>query len=541
MKGASMVLCAGDDDFAVDDDLPSAPGPRSQAALIDFLKRTLSADGRCRRIDTHAASIFLAGDRAWKLKRAVRFPYLDFSTPDNRRAALDAELRLNRRTAPGLYLAVHPITWAGAGFAIDGAGEPVDWILEMRRFPDDALLSDVADRVGLDGGLMIRLADRIQSFHQQAEPIVRESGAKDIARVIDGNADSLAGFGALFGEDRIADLLAVQRGACARHAGALDNRGRKGSVRCCHGDLHLANVALIDGEPVLFDCLEFDEALSTTDTLYDLAFLLMDLWHRNLRHEANLVFNRYIDVSGDEDGVRLLPLFISLRATVRAHVLAATAERKTSPADVTEAKRYFDFAQAVMRHSDSALTAVGGLSGTGKSAVAREVGGDFGGAPGARILRSDVLRKRLAGVAPEERLSPAFYSSFANRVVYDLLDDYARHHLSFARFVIVDAVFAGEDERRQIAQAAAHAHLPFVGCWLEASERRRLERVEQRSTDASDADSGVVKLQSARHVPPPAGWHRIDADAPLRDVAAAVRTAMKQELDGMPGPIPTCA
>lgn len=536
-----MVLSTGDGGFTVDGDLPSGDGPQSQAALVDFLERTLSTDGRCQRIDTHAASIFLAGDRAWKLKRAVRFPYLDFSTPDNRRTALDAELRLNRRTAPGMYLAVHPVARAGAGFAIDGAGEPVDWILEMRRFPDDALLSDIADRVGLDGGLMIRLADRIQSFHQQAEPMVRESGARDIARVIDGNGDSLAGYGALFGENRISDLLSAQRSACAHHAAALDGRGRKGWVRHCHGDLHLANVALIDGEPVLFDCLEFDEELSTTDTLYDLAFLLMDLWHRNLRREANLVFNRYIDVSGDEDGVRLFSLFISLRATVRAHVMAATAKRKASPSDAAEAKRYFELAEAMMRHSDAALIAVGGLSGTGKSTVAREVGGDFGGAPGARILRSDVLRKRLAGVAPEERLSQALYSSFANRAVYDLLDDYARHHLSFARFVIADAVFAGDDERRQVAQAAAHAHVPFVGCWLEASEGRRLERVGRRSADASDADSGVVKLQSARHVPEPTGWHRIDADAPLHDVAAAVRMAARRELNGMPGTSPTRA
>lgn len=536
-----MILCAGNDDFTFDDDVPSADGLQAQSALIDFLERTLSTDGRCRRIDTHAASVFLAGDRAWKLKRAVRFPYLDFSTSEFRRAALEAELRLNRRTAPEMYLAVHPIARTDIGFTIDGAGEPVDWILEMRRFPDNALLSDVAERGELDSALLIRLADRIHLFHDQAEPIVRQSGAMDIAWVIDGNADSLGGFGAVFGERRIADLLAAQRNACARHAGILDSRGRKGWVRHCHGDLHLANIALIDGDPVLFDCLEFDEQLSTTDTLYDLAFLLMDLWHRNLRAEANIVFNRYIDVSGDEDGVRLLALFVSLRATVRAHVMAATAERTASPEDAAVAKLYFELAEATMRPGDAALIAIGGLSGTGKSTVARAVGGDFGDAPGARILRSDVLRKRLAGVPPEERLSPAFYSPFANRVVYDLLDDYARYHLSYGRFVIADAVFGGDEERLRIARVAVHARVPFVGCWLEASERRRLERVERRSADASDANSGVVKLQSARHVPEPVGWHPIDADVPLPVLSSAVRAAVKQTLEEVPGAATTGA
>jgi aminoglycoside phosphotransferase family enzyme/predicted kinase len=530
-----MILCAGNDDFTFDDDVPSDDGPQSQRGLIDFLERTLSADGKCRRIDTHAASVFLAGDRAWKLKRAVRFPYLDFSTSELRRAALEAELRLNRRTAPDLYLAVHPIARTGIGFAIDGAGEPIDWILEMRRFPANALLSDVAKRGELDSALLIRLADRIHSFHRQAEPIVRQSGAMDIACVIDGNAASLAGFGAVFGERRIADLLAAQHNVCDRHVRILDDRGRQGWVRHCHGDLHLANVALVSGDPVLFDCLEFDEHLSITDILYDLAFLLMDLWHRNLRCEANILFNRYIDVSGDEDGVRLLALFISLRATVRAHVMAATAERTASPEDAAEAKLYFELAEAMIRTGDAALIAIGGLSGTGKSTVARAVGGHFGDAPGARILRSDVLRKRLAGMAPEARLSPAFYSPFANRVVYDLLDDYARHHLSYGRFVIADAVFAGEEERLQIARAAVHAHVPFVGCWLEASEHRRLERVEKRPADASDADAGVVKLQSTRHVPEPIGWHRIDAGVPLSAVSGAVRAVVRRALDVVPG------
>ena len=285
--------------------------PQSQAALIDFLGRTLAANGDYRRIDTHAASIFLAGERAWKLKRAVRFPYLDFTTPERRRVALDAELRLNRRTAPDIYLAVHPVAPVDGGFVIDGPGEPVDWLLEMRRFPDGATLGEIAQQNALDDNLMRELADRIDAFHRQAKAVARENGAAEVAHVIEGNAESLARYATLFGEERVAGLLDAQRRACARHAAVLDLRGRKGHIRHCHGDLHLANIALVEGQPVLFDCLEFDEELATTDTMYDVAFLLMDCWHRGLRTAANLVFNRYVDLSADEDGVRLLP---------RAHV-----------------------------------------------------------------------------------------------------------------------------------------------------------------------------------------------------------------------------
>jgi len=301
-------------------------------------------------------------------------------------------------------------------------------------------------------------------------------------------------------------------------------------VRHTHGDLHLANIALIDGEAVPFDCLEFDDELATTDILYDLAFLLMDLWHRCLGTEANLVFNRYIDVSGDEEGVRLLGLFLSLRAAIRAHVLAATAEQTKSAADIAEARGFLRLAEAVLGPQPVALVAIGGLSGSGKSAVARAIGGEFGAAPGARILRSDVLRKRLAGIEPETRLSESFYTPLASRAVYDLLADCAGRHLAAGTFAIADAVFSETEERARIARPAIHEHVPFVGCWLETSQANRLARVGGRSKDASDADARIVQMQSARHTQSPRSWRRIAADAPLALVAGATCAYVKQTL-----------
>lgn len=513
-------------------EVPRSPKPviASQADVVAFLERKLSDGHPCKRIDTHAASVFLAGDRAWKLKRAVRYPYLDFSSPARRRAVLEAELQLNRRTAPDLYLAVHPIVRTAAGLQIGGGGEPVDWLLEMRRFPDDALLDTIARKGSFDPQMLISLADRIHAFHASAEAVIRVHGADDVRHVIQGNAESLKRFEWLFGQRQIAKVIDAQQSLCRRHGALLDARSREGRVRHTHGDLHLANIALIDGAAVPFDCLEFDDALATTDILYDLAFLLMDLWHRGLRTETNLVFNRYIDVSGDEGGVRLFGLFLSLRATIRAHVLAATAEQTQSAADIAEARGFLTLAEAVLEPRPVALVAIGGLSGSGKSAVARAIGGAFGAAPGARILRSDVLRKRLAGVEPEARLPESFYTPLASRTVYDLLADCIGRHLAAGTFTIADAVFSEAEERARIARAAVHPHVPFVGCWLEASRANRLDRVSGRSNDASDADAGVIHLQSARHTTSPRSWRHIAADASLATVAEATFAYVKQVL-----------
>jgi len=513
---------------------PAEPGKSSQAELLAFLGRELSRQGAYRRIQTHAGSIFLAGDKAWKLKRAVRYPYLDFSTPERRRAALEAEFRLNRRTAPDLYLGVHPIIRTPTEFRIGGDGEPIDWVLEMRRFPDDALLDTIACKHRLDMQMLTRLTDRIHRFHESVPPVLRARAAADFQRVIEGNGESLRRLNGVVGHERIGKLIKAQQDLRHRHSALLNARGRHGRVRHTHGDLHLANIALIDGEAVPFDCLEFDDELATTDVLYDLAFLLMDLWHRGLRCEANLVFNRYIDVSADEDGARLLALFMSVRATIRAHVLAAAAEQADESEKLAEAREFLTLAETLLRCSPIALVAIGGLSGSGKSAIARAIGGRLGTPPGARIIRSDVLRKRRAGVPPEQRLPESCYSGRANRTVYKMLADCAVRHLAEGTFVIADAVFSNADDRAPVERAAASAKVPFIGCWLNASEANRLARVGGRSADASDADASVVKLQSAHETSTPRHWMPISADGALPVVADATLASVEQAIGRRP-------
>lgn len=366
---------------------PGAGSPEPQADVVAFLEQGTAFEAVApRRIDTHCASIFLSGDRAWKLKRAVRFGYLDFSPADRRREALESELRLNRRTAPQLYRAVHPIMQAPDGkLSIGGTGLAVDWLLEMQRFPDDALLDQMAERSQLDERLLMRLADRIIAFHATAEILTTGEGATRFRGFVEGNIASMAAFPEILESEQTNLLRARLLHLTGEMAPLLDARGQSGRVRHVHGDLHLANIALVDGEPTLFDCLEFSAELATIDVLYDLAFLLMDLWHRDLRTEANLVFNRYLDLSPeDEQGIALMPLFLSTRAAIRAHVLAAQSMRGGRDRVLADlAQSYLDLSLALTQPGLPRLVSVGGLSGTGKSSLARLLGGGIGRAPGA--------------------------------------------------------------------------------------------------------------------------------------------------------------
>lgn len=507
-------------------------GPEGeQTAVLAFLRGegTFAAGETAREIDTHAASIFLGGNRAWKLKRAVRFGYLDFSTIDKRRDALRAELLLNRRTAPELYLDVVAITRDSAGhLLIGGTGEPVDWLLRMRRFPDDALLVRLAEQGVLGFDILTRLAGRIVGFHADGEIAHCENAAARFKAVIDGNAASLANFPETLVPKTASSLCDMQRSSASALSTLLDDRGRAGRVRHAHGDLHLANIAMFDGEPTLFDCLEFSTELATIDVLYDIAFLIMDLWQRGMRTEANVVFNRYLDLSAaDEGGVALMPLFVSVRATVRAHVMAAQAVRAgNDPGLVAQARAYLDVAMAAMDAVQPHLVAIGGFSGTGKSSLARSIGGDIGRVPGARILRSDVLRKRLAGVAPETRLAASTYTAAAADRVYEALDAAALAMLASGQAVIADAVFVPPAEREAIENVAKSASCRFDGVWLMASDRTRQTRITQRRADASDADAKVALAQSHLDIGDLSTWRSLSADGALDAGVADLRALL---------------
>lgn len=503
--------------------MPALP---DQSGTIAFLSRpeTYGVPGPVERIDTHAAIVFLAGDRAFKLKRAVRYPYLDFSTAKRRCAVCAAELALNRRTAPELYLAVRRIGRLPDGALALDAGETVDCVVEMRRFPADCLLDAMAREGRLEPALVRDLADAVARFHDAAE-IADGAGAARVRAVIEGNRASMAALPpGLIRPDQRERWYQGGLILLGSLVDLLDRRAAAGKVRHCHGDLHLANICLWQGRPTLFDCLEFDPELARTDVLYDLAFLLMDLWQRGLHAEASLLFNRYCDMRDETDGLPALPLFLSLRAAVRAHVNASAAASQQDDARRREklvaAHEYLAAALAFLSPQHPCLIAIGGLSGTGKSTLAARLAPRVGGAPGARWLRTDVLRKRLAGLAPEARLPAGAYTKEASDTVYRHLVDEAGRTLRAGRSVIADGVLADPYERAAIAAVARATGVPFVGLWLEAPPDVMRTRVRTRTGDASDADASVVDRQLGYDLGTLAPWQPISAAGSPEEVLA---------------------
>ncbi len=497
-----------------------------QNETIGFLGSSQAFGGgeKAKVISTHISTVLLLGPHAFKLKRAVKLPYIDLSTPELRLAMCERELRLNRRTAPELYQAVHRITREPNGdLALNGQGELVDAVLEMKRFDDELLFDRLAQQGRLTSTDMAGLASALAELHRLAEVSPDEQGARRVERVLAVNERAFAAAGILpVGE--VEEVNAACRAALARHAALLDERAREGKVRLGHGDLHLRNICLIEDRPVLFDCLEFDEDLATTDILYDLAFALMDLWHRGLEACANALFNRYLDVAGDETGLSLLPFFMAIRAAVRAHVAAADSARAPTER-LAEAQAYLRLCRELLAARPPVLVAVGGYSGSGKSTVAAGIAPALGPAPGARIAASDRIRKRLCGVAAETRLSPEGYTDEVSERTYGEMARIAGNAIAQGHAAIADAVFDRQAARERVAEVAQRVGVPFRGLWLEAPERVLVERVAARRGDPSDATPDIVMHQLARKGAA-SEWTKLASRGERKAVVAAALAAI---------------
>lgn len=498
-----------------------------QSAVLKLLGSAATYDGdvtEVERVDTHGAIIFLAGARAYKIKRAVAYPYMDFSTLEKRRESCRREMEINSRTAAGLYLDVVPVTQDPGGLALGGSGEAVEWVLVMRRFDQQNLLSERAAAGKLTAETMIALADAVARFHAAAEERRDPAaGAEATAWVVRENGEEFAERADLFDPEAARRLTAGALAAVERHRTLLDGRAEGGEVRLCHGDLHLRNVVLLDGQPTLFDAIEFNDAIACIDVFYDLAFLLMDLDQRGLRPFANLVLNRYLQQRDDLAALPLLPLYLSMRAAVRAKVAAsleAVAERddkKTKQRD--EAATYFQCAEDYLAPPPPRLVAVGGLSGSGKTTLARSLSPQIGAAPGALHLPSDVLRKQLAGVQELQPLPAAAYTAEANTAVYAELERRAAQGLAAGHAVVVDAVFARPEERAGIEAVARQAGCGFTGLWLTADRSVLTARVQGRRGDASDADAKVVQQQLTYDLGS-ITWQQLPAGRPACELTA---------------------
>lgn len=473
-----------------------------QSEVFDFLVRPSSWPAQTSPvevIETHGACVFLAGEDVLKVKRAVRLPYLDFSTLDARRHYCEREIALNKGGANGIYRDVVAITREPSGaLAIAGHGTPVEWAVRMWRFSQDDLLKNVVHQGPLQLAVADELADAVFRYHAGAARA--RASAENILEVAQGVLSSLDRAAAPGLRPHLTQLKASLRNHLSRTFALRAERAHAGFVRRCHGDLHTGNIVLWRGKPVLFDALEFDEKLATTDTLYDLAFLLMDLDRQGSRATANAVMNRYLwrtRTSLDIKGLRALPLFLGLRAAIRTLVAfdRAATDAQHAAGTGAQAEQSLTLALRLLNPVPPRLIAVGGLSGTGKTTLARVLAPDVGPAPGALHLRTDMERKALAGVEPETRLPASSYTKAVSTAIYEHIFERARIALEAGHAVIADAVFADIAERLAIEAVAKRAGVPFTGLWLEADRTTLTARVDARVGDASDATAEVVAQQ----------------------------------------------
>lgn len=471
-----------------------------------------------RAIETACARVYLAGELAFKVKRRVELGYLDYSTLDLRHWALERELSFNRAAASDIYRAVRRVTRApDGGLELDGAGETVEFALEMRRFDEHAVLA--AQPWAVDGPLADALGRTVAGFHADAPIRPNGGGGKALKYTIDSNAQLLRGLAARLGAERVEQAAAATDAEYHRLEPLLDARRAAGFGRHCHGDLHLGNILLEDGRPILFDCIEFNDVLSEIDVQYDLAFLLMDLQFRRRSDAAVRALSAYFDQAarswGDElrAGMAALPLMLSVRAAVRAHVCAYSG-------DDAGAVAYLDAAIAHLTPVAPSLAAVGGLSGAGKSTFARLIAPGLGASPGAVVLRTDEIRKRLLGVAPDARLSSAVYSPAFYQDVYDTVFADARALLAAGRAVVLDATFIQPELRARAQALAAELGVAFHGVWLEAAPDILAARIDGRSGDASDATRATLQMQLDRDIGE-VTWTHVDASGPAADSAEA--------------------
>jgi len=425
-------------------------GPGDQAAVERFLSRPESyglPHAPVERIETHCSLIFLVGEHAFKLKRAIVFSSLDYTTVAQRARACRAEIALNQGAAPDIYLGVRSINRGADGtLAFNGPGPAIDWVVVMRRFDQADLFSAMAETGRLTTDLMRRLGAEIARLHQATAITPGFGGQAGIQAAIENNRRELLRIGHLLDGAGLDALHARTSAALGEVAALLDQRRAAGKVRRCHGDLRLANICLFNGRPTLFDSIEFSDDIGCIDVLYDLAFLLMDLLVGGMPDLANAVFNSYLDHTGETEGLRALPLFLAVRAATRSYALAGSAMRHADRAarQLAAARAHLHASASFLRPAPPRLLVIADRQDGAAADLAATLAPRLLPVPGARLLR-------IAAPAGTDGILAETASV-----------------LAAGCSVLVQGGFSTAQERQAAVAVAQAARVPFLGLWLDA-------------------------------------------------------------------------
>ncbi|MDX2242564.1 MAG: AAA family ATPase [Leptolyngbyaceae cyanobacterium bins.302] len=489
----------------------------TETALPDLIQQMLQPEfyphlvtQPIQLIQTHVSYILLTGEFAYKVKKPVNFGFLDFSTLEKRERFCHEEIRLNQRGAAELYLAVLPITQTGEQFQLAGTGDPVEFVVKMKQFPAGTLFTDLFDQGKLTEELLIRLAKELAAFHRKGaiNEYIRSFGdVSQIRQAIDENYDqTLTYIGGPQTQQQFDDTRQYTDRLFAEQQDLFKQRVQQDWIRECHGDVHLRNIALWNDKILLFDCIEFNEPFRFVDTMFDIAYIIMDLDARNRSDLSNVFLNAYIEQMGDWEGLQVLPLYLSRQSYVRAKVTSFLLGDPSIPDAMKQdcqatAARYYRLAWEYTRSplgtaSDAhggTLYLMAGLSGSGKSTVSRLLARQVG----AIIIRSDAVRKHLAGIALEDQGSAAVYSAEMTQKTYDRLLQLGITLAKQGYPVILDAKYDRQELRQAVIGAVEKANpdlkLHILHC--DAPLATRQEWLKQRQGDVSDATAELLPKQ----------------------------------------------
>lgn len=490
-----------------------------------------------RTIETHISLVFLTGDFAYKIKKPVDFGFIDYTTLKRRKHFCEEEVRLNRRLAPEMYLDVVPVTGDPDHPRIgrpDAPEKAFEYAVKMTEFPQKDQWDKRLENGDLQAADVDRLADLMADFHARAfvaGPADGYGGPESVRAAVMGNFDLTKKFVPdLIDPDRYRFLREWSEAFLIRHQPQIAGRLADGFVRECHGDAHLRNVATVNGDIAVFDCIEFNPVLRFTDVMAEIAFTMMDLDYRQRPDLANRFLNRYLETGGDYAGLAVLPLYLSYRAYVRAKVAALGPDGADRQASID---RHLALAEGYCRGAPAGLILMHGVTGTGKTTLA----GHLATALGAVRIRSDVERKRLAGVGRSQAaaaVGKGIYDAAGTDQTYSRLAELAKTALEAGFVVILDATYLGHARRTRACAVAKAASAPWVVVDCDAPRKTLEQRIRQRAQAATDLSDGTVQVldaQLAEREPLTAAeaLHTVSAHtdkARPEQVADAIRTAL---------------